>query len=46
MLQCGLAVSGKYRAACREKAMIRYAACLNDDPIPDLIYYMSDGRYR
>lgn len=46
MLQCRFAVSARYRGACRGQAMARYAACLNDDPIPPFIYYLSDGRNR
>jgi hypothetical protein len=45
MLQCRFAVS-RYKSACRGQAMARYAACLNDDPIPPFIYYMSNGRNR
>lgn len=46
MFQCGLVPTARYRAACGGRAMVRYTACLNDDPIPDLIYYLSDGRFR
>jgi len=44
MFQCRFAVSPRYRGSCRAQAMVRYVACLKDDPIPPFNYYLADNR--
>lgn len=44
MFQCRFAVSPRYKGSCRAQAMVRYVACLKDDPIPPFNYYLADAQ--